>query len=110
MEKVKKRNCLLDSRSLRQGLASSTARPFAGLQQMLNDFFGRVPFLGHDHGLPWLRSSLSFTLTESARTGQISLSKFKVRQYTGRTTLVAAHLLEPAIQREATQAEVFGSQ
>jgi hypothetical protein len=31
-------------------------------------------------------------------------------QYTGRTALVAAHLLEPAIQCEATQAEVFGSQ
>jgi hypothetical protein len=48
--------------------------------------------------------------TEFARAGQISLSKFKVGQYTGRTTLVAAHLLEPAIQREASQAEVFGSQ
>jgi hypothetical protein len=24
---------------------------------MLKDLFGRIPFLGHDHDLPWLRSS-----------------------------------------------------
>src|SRR5262249_52103449 len=43
-------------------------QPLAGVElnrpQMLNNLFGRVPFLGHDPDLPWLRSSLPFNLDQ----------------------------------------------